>query len=168
MRVYLGKYLATAALLLLAAGLAVWFFYDSDSDETKIRRTVDQLAQALSKTPGESAATALLKVQTIVNSFEAPVDVAMGEYALGTYDAERLAASAGQYRTYIARATVSADDFEITRTAPDRAHGFFSGKFSGESKNGLTHTEVQDIEVTLVKIDGRWKIKNIRFRKVLH
>lgn len=159
-------------LSIILFALAVWgawyWFRVADSDETRIRHAIRQLSEALNKTPKESAAIGLLKVKTVADSFADPADITIGEYVSGKFNRETVTGHAMQYRSLLEHATVSVSDLRVELTAPDRAHCVFNGKFSGRSKSGISHEEVNDLDAVLVKRDKRWKIQEIRFQKVLH
>ncbi len=156
-------------ILFLLAVLAAWYWFRvADSDEARIRRTIEQLAEALNKTPGESAAAGLIKVKVVSDSFADPADITIGEYVNGSFSHENLTGRAMQYRSLTEQAKVAVADIRIKLVAPDKAQCSFGGKFSGRTKSGLSHEEVNDLDATLVKKDNRWKIQEIRFQKVLH
>ena len=168
-RVYVGKYLLAAVLLLSAAAAFMWRYWsNNNSPETQIRLLLTELAGNLSKTPQESTATALVKVKSIADAFANPVDVAMDQYAFGKYDREKILSSLGRYRALIGSAVVMADDINIKITGPGTACGSFSGKFSGTLKSGSSEKLIRDVDVELIALDGKWKIKTLKFTKVLH
>ena len=168
-RIYIGKYLLLAIVILLstAAGL-FWYFSQEKRDEAQIRNLLHSLTENLSKSPDESAAAALLKVKTITGALADPMLFAMDHYAQGSYDRERILSSVTRYRTMIKTAKVSADDIVITVNSDSTATGFFSGKFVGELKNGMSDKIIKDIDAEFVKIDGKWKIKSLKFTNILH
>ena len=168
-RIYLGKYLFTAAVLLAAAAaLLYWKIGLSQRDEVLIREHLHTLANNMSKSDGESTAAALLKVKGIAGAFADPMTLAMAHYAAGEFDKERLLSSAGRYRTMIGKAQVSASDITVEFTGKTQAKVYFSGKFSGVLKNGMSDTIIKDIEANLIKTDGKWLIKSMKFSDVLH
>jgi len=168
-RIYIGKYLLITGVVLLAlAAYLIWNLTQERRDEVRIKNLLYTLSADLSKTSDESAATALLKVRGVTGAFADPMLFAMDHYAQGSYDRERLLASVTRYRTTIAQAQVTADDVVIKITAPEAASGYFSGKFSGTLKNGMSDKIIKDIDVEFIKIDGKWKIKSLKFSNVLH
>lgn len=168
-RVYIGKYLVLAAVLATAlAALIYWYTAAEKRDEVRIKNVLTTLAADLSKTPSESTATALLKVKSIAGAFADPMTFAMDQYAAGSYDHDRLLSSVGRYRTMVKQAAVTASD--ITVELPEKTHAkvYFSGRFSGELKSGMSDTIVKDIEAEFIKINKHWRIKSMKFRNVLH
>lgn len=168
-RVYLGKYIVWGGVLL--AGLAAFLFWSvtsAKSDEVLIRERLHALAGDLCKSEQESTAAALLKAQNIAGAFDEPMTLAMDNYAAGSYDHERLLASVGRYRAMVGKAQVSAADIIVEIISKERAQVHFSGRFAGELKNGISNNIIKDIEAEFIKIDGRWLIKSMIFRNVLH
>ena len=165
----MGKYIF--ALLLLPAvviGALYWYSAAGKRDEVLIGSLIDTLATDLSKNKQESPATALLKVKGIAGAFADPMTFSMDHYAFGSYDRDRLLSSIGRYRTMVGQAAVTASDITVEIIEKNRAKVYFSGRFAGELKNGMSDTIVKDIEAESVKIDGRWLIKSMKFRSVLH
>lgn len=158
------------ALLVLAGAGAFLFGYRwaEKRDEAQITESLTSLAVNLSKTESESTAAALLKVKAVADAFADPMSLAMDRYAFGDYDRDRLLASMGRYRALVRTAQVSASDIRVTLTAADKAAATFSGRFEGSLKSGPGDVIIKDIDAEFVKIDGRWKIKSLKFTNVLH
>ena len=159
-----------SAVILLAAAAAVvcCCINIAKRDEVLIRERLHTLAGDLSKSDRESTASALIKVKGIAGAFTNPMTMAMDNYASGSYDHERLLASAGRYRSMIAASQVAAADITVEMIGKDRAKVYFTGRFSGTLKNGMSDTIIKDIEAELIKTDGRWLIGSMKFRNVLH
>ncbi len=168
-RLYIGKYLLLSAVLLLAGSFALFYYLNAEKrDEAKIRTLLHTLADDLSKNPQESAASSLLKIKSISNAFTDPASVSMDKYASGEFSNEQIISYAGKYRSLLRSAEVSVSDMQISIKDKTSANGFFSGRFSGKSKSGMSDTIVKDIEAVFVKQDGKWLIKSIKFSNVLH
>lgn len=168
-RIYLGKWIVLLVVILAVGGYFLyWHLTAEKRDEAKIAMLVTSLAENLSKSDKESTATALLKVKAVADAFASPMSLAMDKYAFGEYDRDRLLASMGRYRALVKQAAVTAADIKITITAPDQAAGYFSGRFEGSLKSGPGDVIIKDIDAEFVKIDGRWKIKSLKFTNVLH
>ncbi|MBR2357276.1 MAG: hypothetical protein IKA65_04540 [Lentisphaeria bacterium] len=168
-RIYIGKYLVLGFIALLVLGFVIYYAANaSKRDEVRIKNVLTDLAGNLSKTPQESTATALLKVKSIAGAFDCPMTFGMDHYAAGSYDSDRLFASVGRYRTLIKKANVTASDISVELLDKTRAKVFFSGRFAGELKNGMSDTIIKDIEAEFIKINKHWRIKSMKFRNVLH
>ena len=168
-RIYLGKYIVLALLLLAAAaGGLYWYMTAEKRDEVLIKNMLNTLAEDLSKSDKESTATALLKVKGVAGVFADPMIFGMDRYAAGSYDRDRLLSSIGRYRTLIGKAEVTASDIIVEMQGKNQAKASFSGRFSGSLKNGMSDTIVKDIEAEFIKTDGKWLIRSMKFRNVLH
>ena len=165
----LARVIMIAILVLAGAGAFLFGYrWAEKRDEAQITELLTTLAANLSKTESESTAAALLKVKAVADVFADPMSLAMDKYAFGDYDRDRLLASMGRYRALVRTARVSASDIRITITASDKANGTFAGKFDGSLKSGPGDVIIKDIDAEFVKIDGRWKIKSLKFTNVLH
>ena len=168
-RINLGQIIVIAMLALAGAGAFLFGYTLEDKrDEAAIKSLVTGLADNLSKTETESTASALIKVKAVADAFADPMTLEMDKYAFGDYDRDRLLASIGRYRALVGSAKVTASDIRITITAKEKANGTFAGRFEGTLKSGPGDVIVKDIDAEFVKIDGRWKIKSLKFTNVLH
>ena len=167
-KIYLGKYIVPAILLTVCTlSVLSWYWGREKRDEILIRSLIGELAEDLSKTPQESTTQSLLKVKNIADAFNSPADIVMDIYAAGSFDSEQLFNHATRYRTMLQTASVSVDNINITVIDENNASGYFSGSFSGTTKNGLSDRIVKDIEVDLIKVNNKWKIKSLKFSNVL-
>lgn len=162
------RHLIALVLVLLAAAAAWWFWFRPETDETRVRRLFEELAESLCRDPSESAPTGLLKSRSVAETFTDPVEVTLDEYATGRMTHEQVLSQAMQYRAFLETASVSVSDVRVAFPAPDRALCTFAGRFVGKSKSGAGHREVRDLSAELVKEKNKWKIKSIQFEKVLH
>ncbi len=168
-RVYIGKYLVLAAVLAATlAALLYWYITAEKRDEMLIKNVLTTLAADLSKSPSESTAAALLKVKGVAGAFAEPMTLAMDHYAAGSYDHERLLSSVGRYRAMVKQAAVTTSDITVELSDKTHARVYFSGRFSGELKSGMSDTIVKDIEAEFIKTNKHWRIKSMKFRNVLH
>ena len=168
-RIYLGKFIVLAVIAVLAGILVpYWYITNQSRDEQQIKNLISDLAENLSRTPQESTATALIKVKSIADAFTDPMTLAMDKYATGIYSRDRFFASLSRYRALVGEAQVAAADITVELTGKESARGYFSGSFSGKLKSGLSDKIVKDIDAEFVKINGKWKIKKLKFTNVLH
>ena len=49
----------------------------------------------------------------------------------------------------------------------DKAFVVFSGTLSGDTKTGTAVSEVRDVECSLVRLEGKWKISQLIVHEVL-
>ena len=165
-RIYVGKFILIA-LLLAAAAICV-YFYNANSDEKAIRKLLDTLVQDLSKTPGESTAAALLKVNSASTLFTDPLMLSMDKYASGSFSREQQLSHLGRYRTMIADARITISDLHLELKSPTEAAGYFSARFSGSMKNGMSDTIIKEVDIQFVKSGKKWLISSVQFRNILH
>ena len=158
--------LAAAAI---SAVCVYWCFF-RDSDERRIRRTLAELCEIGSKSPGENAALGALKANRADHVF-APVcrfnfaHQAMDGMLTPTETGARILRLQGMFEWI----RLSFSDLEIA-VAEDKADIVFSGAFKGRLKYGDAREvdEIREIEAALARQkDGRWKFTRMSFRQVL-
>ena len=155
-------------VLVLAAILC--FFFLRDTDEKRIRGTLDELCRIGSKSTGENPALGALKANRAdkvfaprcsfnfrINSFD------------GVYTPTEIGANILRIQTLFKWIKLSTSDLQIEIDG-DKGKIFFTGEFSGVAKHGSgsPHNDVRDIEADLVKnSENEWKFTRMTIRKVL-
>ena len=87
-RIYVGKIIFITLLLAAAAAICI-YFHHANSDEKAIKKVLETLVQDLSKTPGESTATTLLKINSASSLLTDPLTLSMDRYASGSFSREQ-------------------------------------------------------------------------------
>ena len=159
---------ALGTVLALAAVLC--FFFLRDTDEKRIRGTLDELCRIGSKSNGENPALGALKANRAdkvfaqrcsfnfrINSFD------------GVYTPTEIGANILRIQTLFKWIKLSTSDHQI-EVDGNKGKIFFTGEFSGVAKHGSgsPHNDLRDIEADLVKNgDNEWKFTRMTIRKVL-
>ena len=159
---------ALGTVLVLAAVLC--FFFLRDTDEKRIRGTLDELCRIGSKSNGENPALGALKANRAdkvfaqrcsfnfrINSFD------------GVYTPSEIGANILRIQTLFKWIKLSTSDHQI-EVDGNKGKIFFTGEFSGVAKHGSgsPHNDLRDIEADLVKNgDNEWKFTRMTIRKVL-
>ena len=155
-------------LTVIAAGIAVFFLLRSDSDEVKVKKVLDRLCVMGTRREGENPAAAALMINKTDEIFSSEVRISgAGGLFDGVKTPSGIMADLARYRAVFRRVTVRAQDAEVSFPEKDRAAVVFSGTLSGDTKTGTTVSEARDVECTLLRIDGLWKISELTVREVL-
>ena len=155
-------------LAVIAVGTAVFFFMRSDSDEVRVKKVLDRLCAMGTKREGENPDAAALLINKTDEIFSAEVRISgAGGLFDGVKTPTGITSDLARYRGVFRRVTVRAQDVEISFPEKDRAFVVFSGTLSGDAKTGTSVSEVRDVECTLLRIDGLWKIGALTIREVL-
>lgn len=158
------------AVVAAASAAGVYWCFFRDSDERRIRRTLEELCEIGSKSSGENAALGALKANRADHVF-APVcrfdfaHQAMDGVLTPTETGARLLRLQGMFDWI----KLGFGELE-TSVAGDKAGVAFSGSFKGRLKYGDAREvdEIREIEAELARQkDGRWKFTRMSFRQVL-
>ena len=162
------KKISILLLAVIAVGIAAFFLVRRDSDEVRVKKVIDRLCVMGTKREGENPAAAALMINKTDEIFSSEVRISG---ASGLFDGVKtptgITADLARYRAVFRRVTVRAQDPEISFPEKDRAFVVFSGTLSGDTKTGSSVSEVRDVECTLLRIDGLWKIGALTVREVL-
>ena len=159
--------LAAAAV---ASAVCVYWCFFRDSDERRIRRTLEELCEIGSKSPGENAALGAIKANRADHVF-APV--CRFDFARQVVDGVLTPTETGarilRLQGMFDRIALGFSELEIA-VSGDKANVAFSGSFKGRLKYGDARDvdEIREIEAELARQkDGRWKFTRMSFRQVL-
>ena len=148
----------------------VWyFFFNRKSDEELIKDQLLEMADACSKTNGETAVTMAMKNSRISNIIAGTCHVSINENMInGTYSAMEFAGSMTRSRALFKSIKGSFDDIEIT-VNPDKKSATvdYSVRVIGETKKGYTFDDVRELRSKMLKKDGDWKFSTFEIREVL-
>ena len=164
-----SKIIAVLGTVLVIAAVLCFFFL-RDTDEKRIRGTLDELCRIGSKSNGENPALGALKANRAdkvfaqrcsfnfrINSFD------------GVYTPTEIGANILRIQTLFKWIKLSTSDHQI-EVDGNKGKILFTGEFSGVAKHGSgsPHNDLRDIEADLVKNgDNEWKFTRMTIRKVL-
>ena len=167
-RLYIGKYLLSAGIvLLLSAGIVFWYIFEEKREENKVLKVVNTLAEDVSKNSTENPAAALLKLKSVADAFDYPAGISFGKNFSAEYEREALLSALTRYRATLQRINLTLSDQSV-EISENTAVVQFSLQYALEDKAAsFRRTDVCDGSCLLVKKDGLWKIKNLQFSKIL-
>ena len=158
------------AAAVFASAVGVYWCFFRDSDERRIRRTLEELCEIGSKSSGENAALGALKANRADHVF-APV--CRFDFAHQAVDGALTPTETGarilRLQGMFDRIRLSFSELEIA-VKGDKADAAFSGAFKGRLKYGDAREvdEIREIEAELARQpDGRWKFTRMSIRQVL-
>lgn len=161
------RHIAVPVLILVLGGLSFWYL-NRNTDEAEIRLTLKQLCSVGSKTEGESAAAAAIKLQRSNELFTDPCRLDFRHSMFqGDFSVSEIAANIARFRMLFQTVKIEIRDLHITVTPPDKAHVYFTGLLDGIARNGEQAGEVRDLFCELKKTDGQWRISEMNIREVL-
>ncbi len=161
-------YFFLAVLLFLGAGgLSLWYI-TRDSEEAKVKATLNTLCRIASKPEGEGNSAGILKANSTPKVFasECRIDFRHEMFA-GTYTPADLSALLMRSRMLFTHCRVGIRDLVITIESTERASAVFSGTFTGQMADGKTVNEARDLYCVLKKVEGEWLLENISVHDVL-
>ncbi len=159
--------IALFAAILILGGISFWYL-QTDSPEAQVRRTLKNLCTIATKTPGESAVLAGLKVSRVSALFAPVCRLEFGhDLFTGDYTDAELSANLARFRARFTVVKVSIRDLEVTIETPDRAVATFTGFLDGDLKSGEIISEVRDLSCSLTRDKEGWKIDRINIREIL-
>ncbi|NIQ39790.1 MAG: hypothetical protein GTN81_14560 [Proteobacteria bacterium] len=159
--------LIVAAVLAVIVGIwAISHF--SESEEKRIKKRFDLLAQWVSKESAESAFTIAKKTRHIGTLFAEECRL-KAEVALlsGTYAPEEISSYAAQARLQFSELSLRFYDLNIEFTQEDVAKVILTARLSGTSASGEAVNEIQELVSVLRKFDGEWLFTEFEVVEVL-
>lgn len=160
---------ASGILLAVVIGL-ILFWTLRDTDEKRIRRTLDELCRIGTKSSGENPALGALKANRADRVFAPRCRF---NFRVNTFDGEYTPTEIGakilRIQTMFQWLKLSTSEVEIS-VQQGTGRVFFTGELSGVTKHGRSEkiNEIRDIEASLVKNDkGEWKFSAMKIRNVL-
>ena len=158
---------AVVGAVVLVAGLAVWVL--APSEEGRVRRQLDALAESASVEPGESALIRAARAARVGSYFTDQVRLDLGEPYRPVAGRDALTGLAaairlptGGIRVEIARADVTLDETGSRATVEMTAEVESSSSGGGERM-----LDGRDFLVRFVKVDGEWLIEELRAIQVV-
>jgi len=155
-------------LLLVVLGAGGWYFFLRSTDREKVLGRLNDLAEYVTKAPGEKGTGLLLKSQLIGRLFADHCEISVDFHNLsGSYTPEELGANLVRSRQFVETIQLSFYDTSVRFPQPDTALLDTTGQVLGKAKNGDRFREVRELAFTLKKIDGKWRFTVCRIREVL-
>ncbi|MCX8118134.1 MAG: hypothetical protein N3G78_09405 [Desulfobacterota bacterium] len=144
------------ALLLASAGLFA-FFALPPSEEKRIKRELNALAQALSKETGESLFTLDQKLKKIGSLLEETCELSIQAYSIsGTLAREEILGYVARSRLQVAELQVSFYDIHMTFPQRNEAKVTLTARLTGKMAGGEAFSEAHEIDCLLKKSEKRW------------
>lgn len=156
----------SAAVIAVASGV---FFFFSESDEKKIKSTLDELCVIGSKSSGENPAFLALKANRADKVFAPKCHFNFKLHSMdGVITPTEIGARILRLQALFNSVKLDFSELEIAIEG-DKALVFFTGSLSGVLKsNGDKVDELKEIEALLVRQEsGEWKFSRMSFKNIL-
>lgn len=156
------------AVILIIAAVVVYFVFFGESEEQKIRKMLNGLCMDCAKNKESSSAAALIvKTNVLKRYFTDPCKLSVHRgFLQGTFNDVRIANEIMRVNLLLSYSDLSISDLSITVDKVE-ARAVFTGRFSGVLKSGEKVEEVREVEVTLKKVDKKWKISSAEVHDIL-
>ncbi len=155
-------------ILILIAGVAVYYFFFYENDERAIQKRFDFLAENMSKKADESQLLALKRMTAIKTAFTQNVHFEIENRSMaGEYSSREITRRAAGVRAQFTRLTLKFYDVNIDLSRGQTATVMATARITGNKKNGEQVAETRALEFGLQKTDGDWLIGEVKAVEVL-
>ena len=160
------KYVIIAILGVLIVIVSALYLFQSE--ERRIKKRFDLLAELASKEPGETAFTLAYKVQRIGTLFSDACEVRVPSQSIsGRYTPEEISSHAAGARLPLSELSLQFYDLDIEFPEEGMATVLLTGRLTGESKAGETIHETRELQCILREIGGEWLFSHLEVVDVL-
>ena len=163
------KKIISTILIIVIAGAAWYLFFRKQSDEELIQRQLNELTEACSKNPGETAVIAASRNARIANLVASSCSVTVNELMMdGSYSPMEFAGSISRSRAMFTSLLGSVEQVEINiDTSANKAVVDYSVRVRGTVKEGESFDEARDLRSEMVLEDNKWKFSTFEIRRIL-
>lgn len=160
--------LIAGALLLVCAGYFTVKTVIGNSPEAKIRKTLNSLCHAASKTEEDGTSAMTIKTLTMYELFAPATSLELRPSTFnGTYSPEEIASNMVRYRALFQYVRLDMRDLFITIESPTRAEAEFTGVLDGLLKGGDRIHEIRELVCSLEYLDDKWKVSAVKIKEIL-
>lgn len=150
------------ALAVLAAGATAYLLLKK-SETDLIKGQINELAKRCSKAGEEGPITSMGSAQAIVKLFADGCGLELDQPQLsGIFKREEIASRAMLIRNYFKSVAFSTHDLEAAMQTKLTAKAQLTLYLDGTLNDGSKIREARDLEVKLVKADGKWLLSEVK------
>jgi len=156
-------------LLLAVIALGTWVWFRSgDSDEKRIRKCFDRLAECVTKPSGEQSVMMAAKMHNLGNVF-ADTCYFECERAMmtGDYTPEEVSSHAVRARSLFGDVKLAFYDLNVLLSGEGRATATVTARLTGTMKSGESFQETHELDCVLAKCEDDWRINKVVVVQVL-
>ena len=159
------RLLAVIIIVVLVASGAFYFF---QSEENKVIRRINLLADKVSKEGTEPAVIMAQRVSKIAEIFADICDIESDRHNLfRQYRRDEIRSYVASARARFQSLSLDFLDIQVEFPSKNLATARLTGMFSGINKSGEIFDETIELEMELVKVDSEWFIRRIKAVEVL-
>ena len=155
-------------LAVVVAGAAIWYFLFNKTDKDQVLDALSAVAEAASKTAGETTSSMLLKTQMVGGYFAEKCVLNIDDQMFtGEYTPEDISANMVRMRQFFTDNKLSFYDAEVLFPSVDEAVVNFTGSLKGTLKNQSRVNEAREIQAKLTKKSGSWRFYSFKIQEIL-
>jgi hypothetical protein len=160
------KNIVIVAVICLAGLIALFWLYESD--ETKIKKRFETLAEEAAKVSDEKELAAALKAKKISEMCTDPFTVEIPSYSISkTFPKSEIAANILAARAHYASTSVKFYDIAIEFPEEGIANATLTGSVEAKLTSGELINEIHELQCRLEKIEKDWFFARIEGVDVL-
>jgi hypothetical protein len=154
-------------VLVVAAGIWVTL-RSSETEERRISKQLDRLADWVSKDPEEPIFATARKIRRIASLFADDCKIVTEEPSLsGAHGSEDIADRVARVRSTFTDLRLRFYDLDIAMAGRDSANAMFTGRITGRTRYQGRVDESREVACTLVRTEGEWLFARIEVVPVL-
>ena len=160
------RYVVITAIVLAAVVLVL--MSGTDTEEHKIKKQFDKLAELAAKKPSENTFVMARKAKDIAGLFDRQCKLnTRFEELSGQYSSQEIQALAMRGRLMFSELSLKFHDIGISVTGKEMATVTFTAKLSGSLKSTERISEVHEFRCVLNNVEGSWVFSMFELVEVL-
>ena len=152
---------------ILTAGLIAFFVF-SQSEEAKVKKQFEFIAEKIEKAPGEHNIIAAAKANRIIEVITDPCKIHAPAYSFSRKaSSNELSTFVLSKRSRYSKISLKLYDFVIDFPEKDTARVNLTESMEGKLKTGEFIEDIHELECQLQKVDDIWRFEEIEVVEVL-
>ena len=152
----------------IAVALAVYFIFFNKTEADLVKQQFKYLSEYASKLPGEGGTTMLYKAKVVGNLFDEYCDLSTKDSILsGHYSREDISGKSLMFRKMLTSANITFHEITIESLDDKKAKVITTAKLSARDNNNSAIDQTRELEVTLLKKDGKWLFSDFQIATIL-
>ncbi len=160
------KKLIFVLLGLVVAGVLWWRMHPSD--ERRIVKQVERLADCVAKRSGETNSVMALKMNTLPGLFADEFTVELIDFPFnGDYTSTVITSNVARARATLEELSMRFYDITVEISSETEAVALFTAQARVRRKEGQLKVDTREVKCGLRKVEGRWRFVSFREQAVM-